>query len=103
MKYALLVVIRLYWLFIPADKRRTCLYRKSCSKHVYDVTNENGLLTGLKALTTRIKTCRPNHEVIYLGKENTLLIKLSNGTTLQQNDISESIVFYYISGMEVRN
>lgn len=92
MKFPLLFVIRFYWLVIPASKRNICLYHKSCSKHVYDVTNEKGLFVGLRALATRIKTCRPNHEIVYLKKENMVLIKLSNGVTLQQNEISENII-----------
>ena len=103
MKHFLLFFIKLYWLFIPADKRLTCIYHKSCSRHVYDITSEKGLLVGLKALSARIKTCRPNHEIIYLDKENTLLIKLSNGTILQQNEISENIVSAYTDTMINRN
>ena len=103
MRHLLLCFIKLYWLFIPADKRRTCIYHKSCSRHVYDITSEKGLFLGLKALTTRIKTCRPNHEIIYLDKENTLLIKLSNGTILQQNEISDNIVSAYTDTMINRN
>lgn len=99
MRNFLLYFIKLYWFFIPADKRQTCIYHKSCSRHVYDITSEKGLFLGLKALTTRIKTCRPNHEIIYLPKENTLLIKLSNGTVLQQNEISENIVSAYTDTM----
>ena len=102
MKHFLLGFIKLYWFFIPADKRRTCIYHKSCSRHVYDITSEKGLFFGLKALRTRIKTCRPNHEIIYLDKENTLLIKLSNGTILQQNEISANIVSAYTDTMTSR-
>lgn len=103
MKHFLLSFIKLYWFFIPLDKRRTCLFHKSCSRHVYDITSEKGLFLGLKALMTRIKTCRPNHEVIYLDKEKTLLIKLSDGTILQQNEISENIVSIYTETMINRN
>ena len=102
MKYLLLYIIKLYWLLIPKDKRRACVYHKSCSRYVYDITNEKGLFAGIKALTTRIKTCRPNHEIIYLDKENTLLIKLSNGTILQQNEISDNIVSTYSNTMTSR-
>ena len=103
MKHLLLYFIKFYWHFVPANERRTCIYHKSCSRHVYDITNQKGLFVGLKALTTRIKTCRPNHEIIYLDKENTLLIKLSNGTILQQNEISENIVSAYTDTMTSRN
>jgi len=100
MKYILLYLIKLYWLFIPANKRRTCIYHKSCSRYVYDIANEKGLLLGLKALIYRIKTCRPNHEIIFLDKENTFLIKLSNGTILQENEISENIISTYTKTLE---
>lgn len=103
MKHFLLWLIKLYWLLISPDKRRTCIFHKSCSKYVYDITNEKGLFHGLKALITRIKTCRPNHEIIYLEKEKILLIKLSDGTILQQNEISESIVSAYSYTMINRN
>ena len=99
MKYFLLYIIKLYWLIIPKNKRRACIYHKSCSRHIYAITNEKGLSSGIKALKTRIKTCRPNHEIIYLDKENTLLIKLSNGTILQQNEISANIVSTYTKTM----
>ncbi len=103
MKYSLLFVIRLYWWLIPTGKRRSCIYRKSCSRYVYDVTDDKGLLAGLRALTNRVNTCRPNHEIIYLDKEHTLLIKLANGTILQQDEISESIVSLYESKLSIRN
>lgn len=103
MKHLLLHFIKLYWRFIPREKRKTCIYHTSCSIYVYDITSEKGLLLGLMALTSRIKTCRPNHEIIYLEKENTLLIKLSNGTILQQNEISEKIVSAYTGTMISRN
>ncbi|MBK7817295.1 MAG: membrane protein insertion efficiency factor YidD [Sphingobacteriaceae bacterium] len=55
MKRFLLYFIKLYWLFIPANKRKTCIYHKSCSRHVYDITSEKGLFIGIKALATRLK------------------------------------------------
>ena len=102
MKYLLLYIIKLYWLFMPANKKSTCIYHKSCSRYVYNITSEKGLFLGLKALRNRIKTCRPNHEIIYLDKENILLIKLSNGTILQQNEISENIISTYTKTIDNR-
>lgn len=61
------------------------------------MTNEKGILFGFKALRHRFKTCRPGHEIIYLDKEDVLLIKLSNGTILQENEIASNIVAIYKS------
>lgn len=97
MRFLLVIPIKLYWLLIPADKRRTCIYSTSCSRHVYQMTNEKGILFGFKALRHRFKTCRPGHEIIYLDKEDVLLIKLSNGTILQENEIASNIVAIYKS------
>ncbi len=102
MKHFLLILVKLYWFFVSPEKRRHCIYSKSCSKHVYDTANENGLLAGLNAMFVRIKTCRPNHEVVYLEKENIVLLKLSNGTILQQDQISSYIVSPYMDTLDNR-
>lgn len=95
MRFTLILIIKIYWLVFPESKRRNCIYHKSCSKHVFDITKEKGLFFGLKALINRVKTCKPNHEIIYLEKEDTVIIKLANGAILQQNEISSIIVSLY--------
>ena len=66
MRFVLILIIKIYWFVFPESKRRKCIYHKSCSKHVYDITMEKGLLNGFKELIYRIKTCKPNHEIVYL-------------------------------------
>ena len=59
MKIVLLAAIRAYWRFWPPQRRRTCLFRESCSHHVYRRTVEAGIGGGLTALIARVRRCRP--------------------------------------------
>lgn len=95
MKYLLIIPIKLYWLIVSETKRRSCLHNVSCSKHIYNVTNQTGLIKGIAALVHRIKTCRPGSEVIGLSEENTVLLKLVNGSVLSEKEISIDIVKIY--------
>jgi len=95
MKYLLKALIKLYWLVIPESKRRNCIYRVSCSRQVYKITNEYGFIKGIKELSHRFKTCRPNHEIIKVDKENVLFIKLKDGTFLKEDEIAVSILEQY--------
>lgn len=85
----------MYWILVAESNRRNCLHSISCSKHVYNVTDKNGLIKGLRALSRRIKTCRPGSEVIWLHEENTVLLKLANGTILNEKEISVDILKNY--------
>jgi hypothetical protein len=60
----LLTAIRLYWRAVPPHRRRTCLFRESCSRHVYRCTVELGLIGGLRALHDRVCRCRPGFLVL---------------------------------------
>jgi len=77
MKILLLWLIKSYWLYIPPEKRNKCLFKKSCSHFVFDITKKDGLLKGLKALDYRFKHCRPGYYIIN-DKKNKLLISARN-------------------------
>ncbi|MDC7997037.1 membrane protein insertion efficiency factor YidD [Gilvibacter sediminis] len=63
MKILLLIIIRFYWLLIPKGFRPKCIYKESCSNHVYHITKTNGLSAGLKAFKLRYKNCRPGYSI----------------------------------------
>jgi len=62
-KYLLLAAIRLYWAVWPRHLNRGCVYRETCSLHVYRVTHEGGFAVGLRALQSRVRACRPGYTV----------------------------------------
>lgn len=86
MKVFLLILIRIYWLFIPKSKRRKCLFKKSCSQYVYDIAKRDGLLLGLKALSFRIKNCNSQYNIMDIGKEKILITKTHK--IFKEKDIS---------------
>lgn len=73
MKIFLLLIIKLYWKIIPESKRRKCLFKISCSRHVYYKTKKEGLISGVKALSFRMKNCNPNYYIIEVNGKKALV------------------------------
>ena len=86
MSWALLLAIRFYWAVWPARWRRSCLYRESCSRYVYRIAKEEGLVDGLRALRERSRTCRPGYGVVRHGGEAWLV--LADGSVLSGGEAS---------------
>ncbi len=89
MKHILLILIRIYWAFVPASKRNTCLFNESCSNYVFNITLNNGLIKGIKALVYRYKNCRPGYQIVNVENE-TYMISV-NREMFPIGDIKESI------------
>ncbi len=90
MKQFLLILIRIYWLSIPKSKRRSCLFKISCSNHVYRVTKDKGLISGLKALRFRIKNCNSEYAVIKIDNKPVLISASSK--VFDESEINYSIL-----------
>lgn len=63
MKQLLLGLIKVYWLIIPPIRRKKCLFKKTCSKAVFEATKETGFLEGIKVFKYRFKNCRGGYEI----------------------------------------
>lgn len=92
MKYLLLLIIKTYWLIIPASKRKKCIFRKSCSKYVYEETTNNGIISGLKAFKYRFENCRAGAHFIENPITGNFQIILPNNQILDEKDISERFI-----------
>jgi len=90
MKILLLFFIKMYWFLIPANKRKKCLFKKNCSHYVFDITKENGIIEGIKALNYRFKHCRSGYYIIN-GEAGELLISARN-EVFDTNEINERIL-----------
>jgi len=84
------MVIRAYWLVWPQRRRRRCIYRETCSKYVFRMTENFGLRAGLKALWQRYRSCRPGYEICTAG--GSIHVKLVDGTLLPATEASESTI-----------
>lgn len=80
MRWLLLLAIRCYWALWPARWRRGCLYRESCSRHVYRMAQQGGFAKGFRALRGRFRTCRPAYGIV-AGYGETWLV-LADGSFL---------------------
>lgn len=98
MKYFLLLAIECYWLIVPARKRRTCLFKKSCSDFVYENTLKHGFFIGLKALRYRYKNCRSGYTIFINAQNGSLKIILPNNDIIAQDDISNAILKRHHTG-----
>lgn len=89
MKSLLLFLIKIYWIVLPASKRRRCIFRQSCSKYVYETTANEGFISGLKAFQYRFKNCRSGAQLIENPITGRFQIILPNHQVLNEQEISE--------------
>jgi len=91
MKNLLLLLIKIYWRIIPPPKRRTCIFRISCSKYVYEKTKADGWVPGIKALKYRFQNCGSGACIIENPTGETYII-LPNQQILKESEISARFI-----------
>lgn len=91
MRFILLNIIRLYWFLIPENKRRKCIFNKSCSNQVYDELKLNGLKSGIKKLYFRIKNCQPEFDIFTDYKTGKKKMILKSGIIVEESQIAERL------------
>jgi len=82
--------IEYYWKNVPADKRRVCIYKVSCSKFVYDKIETRGFISGVKAYLSRIKNCNAHYSISKVNDE--IQIKTKSGIFLYEEQINPVII-----------
>jgi hypothetical protein len=90
MKFAFLLIVRLYWKVIPEKKRRNCLFKETCSHYVYRNTVESGFFKGFRALCQRFKRCRKGYH-LYTGLTG-FEIELADGSVIKEDEISPRLL-----------
>ncbi|MRG48376.1 membrane protein insertion efficiency factor YidD [Chitinophaga sp. SYP-B3965] len=77
------MLIHLYWL-VPKRWRRACIFKETCSSHIYKIASEKGTIAGIRALRARIKKCRPGYS-FYKTDDGTEWIILADSTVVNRN------------------
>lgn len=90
MRLLLLVLIKLYWIVIPEKKRRSCLFKETCSHYVYRHTSEEGFFKGAIALKQRYKKCRKGYRLY--SSLNGIELELADGSVIDENEIAPRIL-----------
>lgn len=88
----LILLIRFYWAIVPESKRRRCIFRTSCSRHVYHTTKTLGFLKGLIALRYRYLNCRSGFHLFEHPTDGRKAMILPNGQLLTEGEISERFI-----------
>lgn len=90
MRLLLLAAIRIYWWLYPKERRRSCVFRESCSHYVYRITQNGGLFAGVRAFRARVRACRPGYTVTVSG--DSVEVRCADGSVLHDNEIADSIL-----------
>lgn len=92
MKYLLLAAIKVYWILKPKKKQGRCIFYKSCSKYVFDITKQEGFNNGFKALVFRMKNCNPNFDICTDFKTERKKMFLYTGEIMDEKYISRRLI-----------
>jgi len=101
MKAIFLCLIRIYQTYVPDTLKRRCIFRESCSCHVYRQTKNAGIIAGIKALVLRSKICRQGYRVFTINER--FKMQLVNGDVIDEKFISRRIVDPYHSAIAALN
>lgn len=93
MRSLLLFVIRCYWRFFPEQWRGQCIFRTTCSHHVYETTRTRGVRAGIRALIGRLRKCRPGYTVYSEG--NALRVRLADGSSIDESEAASHVLAPY--------
>lgn len=92
MKHLILFAIKMYWSCIPPSKRKKCIFKKSCSNYVFEITQEEGFINGLKAFRFRYKNCRGNFIIFKNPITNKLQVLLPSQAIIETEEITERLI-----------
>ncbi len=92
MKLFILLVIRLYWVLIPQSNRRKCIFKTSCSNYVFEITQKEGFMKGLKAFQFRYKNCRGNFSIFHNPIDNKIQMILPSQIIIEKEEIAERLI-----------
>lgn len=82
----------MYWFFIPQSNRRKCIFKKSCSNYVFETTQKEGFIKGLKAFQFRYKNCRANFAIFQNPIDNKIQMILPSQIIINEEEIAERLV-----------
>ncbi|WP_409049430.1 membrane protein insertion efficiency factor YidD [Telluribacter sp. SYSU D00476] len=89
MNLLLQILIRLYWLVVPQKLKPRCIFKESCSRHVFRISQKIGFRAALKALLFRVSNCRPGYTIAII-EEKIYLITV-RGEMVGETELNDTI------------
>lgn len=81
-----LFALALYRIVISPKLSRSCLFERSCSRHVEDVLRERGCAPAWRAFLARYRQCRPGFSC--QAAAGVLVLRLRDGTSIPLHEAS---------------
>jgi putative component of membrane protein insertase Oxa1/YidC/SpoIIIJ protein YidD len=85
LRYFFLLSIRIYWL-LPYRDAKICIFKTSCSRYVYEIAKEQGIIIGIKAFFSRRKQCRNGYLILGNGK-----VALLDGSIVEKDILNPQV------------
>ena len=82
----------MYWNIIPSSKRKKCIFKKSCSNYVFEITQKEGFINGLKAFKFRYQNCRGNFVVFQNPIIDKIQMILPSQMIIEREEIAERLI-----------
>jgi len=82
----------MYWFLKSKNRKPKCLFKKSCSHYVFEITKEQGFLKGLSAFHFRFKNCRYGYEIFKNPVTNELQMLLPTKVIIENSEIAERLL-----------
>ena len=92
MNTLIILLIQFYWAVVPESKRRKCIFRISCSRHVYHTVKTQGFHKGLLAFRYRYMNCRSGFHIFEHPIDDRKAMILPGGDILTEEEISERFI-----------
>ncbi|MFV8328330.1 membrane protein insertion efficiency factor YidD [Flavobacterium sp. ZS1P14] len=68
------------------------MFKKYCSQYVFEITQKDGFIKGLKAFWFRYQNCRGNFEIFKNPINNKIQILLPTRTVIDIDEIAERLL-----------
>ena len=91
MKFAAILIVRLYRELWPRHLRRTCIFADSCSSYVLAGLQTDGVRMGFVRFTERWRKCRAGYVQISAPAVAENLVLLADGTVVNPNQLSDAV------------
>ncbi|MFV8347691.1 membrane protein insertion efficiency factor YidD [Flavobacterium sp. ZB4P13] len=94
MKYTILFAVQLYWFFKSKNRKAKCIFKKSCSNYVFEITQTEGFIKGLSAFRFRYQNCRGGFEIFKNPINNKTQMLLPSRIVIEKEEIAERLLIH---------
>jgi len=81
--------IKHYWNSTPEKDRKVCLFKTSCSNHVYQNFDKKGFFSGIISYKNRLKSCNKDYNLEF--KNDMVFLTTESGEKFSETELNPII------------